>query len=183
MQHEAGRCGAARRRVYLRGQRLSTSHLNAPSISRRGLMALGATLLASASFRGIAFGQENDAAKAIAQIPAGGAFTRATVVEIARAISKAEFSPPPSELPDPIKDLTYEQYAPPVSGPMTSCLSSYSSSIAVSITRKRSTSRSSTTARPPTSRTRPITGTSASSSQNRCRPTTSAFPVFVCSAI
>jgi glucans biosynthesis protein len=73
-------------------------------------MALGAALLASASFRGIAFGQEDDAAKAIAQIPAGGAFTRATVVEIARAISKAEFTPPPSELPDPIKELTYEQY-------------------------------------------------------------------------
>jgi periplasmic glucans biosynthesis protein len=79
-------------------------------ITRRGLMASVATLLISTSFRGSAFAQDNDIEKALAQIPAGGPFTRATVVDIARALSKAEFTPPPSELPDPIKDLTYEQY-------------------------------------------------------------------------
>lgn len=32
------------------------------------------------------------------------------MVEIARALAQFEFVPPPTDLPDPIKDLTYEQY-------------------------------------------------------------------------
>ena len=46
----------------------------------------------------------------LAKITAEGPFSRATVVEIARALSQADFVPPPTDLPDPIKNLTYEQY-------------------------------------------------------------------------
>ena len=56
-----------------------------------------------------AFG-EDDIATTIAKIAAEGPFTKSTVIEIARALSKADYVPPPTDLPDPIKSLTYEQY-------------------------------------------------------------------------
>lgn len=54
------------------------------------------------------------AAEAASSVAGAGApdgpFTRSTVVEIARALAKQEYVPPPNELPDPIKDLTYDQF-------------------------------------------------------------------------
>src|SRR5260221_12626610 len=41
---------------------------------------------------------------------AHGPFKPSTVIEIARDLSKADFVPPPSDLPDPIKNLTYDQF-------------------------------------------------------------------------
>ncbi len=57
-----------------------------------------------------ALAADDEVAAAIAKITAEGPFSRATVVEIARTLAKADFVPPPSYLPDPIKNLTYEQY-------------------------------------------------------------------------
>ncbi len=41
---------------------------------------------------------------------AGTPFTRSTVTEMARALAKKPFEPPSSDLPDSIKNLTYDQY-------------------------------------------------------------------------
>jgi glucans biosynthesis protein len=41
---------------------------------------------------------------------ADGAFQRSTVIEIARSLARSEFVPPPADLPDPIKNLSYIQY-------------------------------------------------------------------------
>jgi glucans biosynthesis protein len=48
--------------------------------------------------------------EAIARIRGGGPFTRQTVREIARALSESDFVPPNAALPDPIANLSYEQY-------------------------------------------------------------------------
>jgi periplasmic glucans biosynthesis protein len=78
-------------------------------VTRRQLLASAALAAVAASAPVAALAQE-DAADVLSRIPEGGAFTRATVVEIARALAQFDYTPPPTELPDPIKDLTYEQY-------------------------------------------------------------------------
>ena len=57
-----------------------------------------------------ALAQDDEISAAISKITASGPFSRASVVEIARSLSKGEFVPPRQDLPDPIKDLSYEQY-------------------------------------------------------------------------
>jgi glucans biosynthesis protein len=74
-------------------------------------------VLASAAFAAaalylpdIASAEDDEVSATLAKITAEGPFSRATVVEIARALAQADFVPPPTDLPDPIKNLTYEQY-------------------------------------------------------------------------
>ena len=72
-----------------------------------GIAVFGTTFLGSgARALGISAAE---AAEDPPLIGADGPFQRATVVEIARQLSKAEFAPPPSDLPDPIKNLTYDE--------------------------------------------------------------------------
>jgi glucans biosynthesis protein len=78
--------------------------------TRRQFLASAALTLVATSLPGSTLGQDDEIGAALAQIMADGPFTRATVVDIARTLAKADFRPPPTELPDPIKDLTYEQY-------------------------------------------------------------------------
>jgi glucans biosynthesis protein len=69
----------------------------------------GAALLAVAAMPGVALAADAPELVAGARAP-DGPFTRSTVVEIARALAKQDFVPPQSELPDPIKNLTYDQF-------------------------------------------------------------------------
>lgn len=78
--------------------------------TRRQVLASAALALAATYLPKGAFAQDDEVAATIAKITAEGPFSRASVVEIARALSKADFVPPPSELPDPLKNLSYEQY-------------------------------------------------------------------------
>jgi periplasmic glucans biosynthesis protein len=78
-------------------------------LTRRRLLGSVAAVAFAASFPRPAFAQE-DAGDVLAGIVEGGPFTRARVVEIARALAQFEFVPPPTDLPDPLKDLTYDQY-------------------------------------------------------------------------
>ena len=74
------------------------------------MLAAGALAFTAVYLPEGVFAQDDEIGAAIAKITAEGPFSRSTVVEIARTLSKAAFVPPPTELPDPIKDLTYEQY-------------------------------------------------------------------------
>src|SRR4051812_47848925 len=76
--------------------------------TRRQLLLSGAALLAIASIPSRAAASTPN--PALTGITADGPFTRSTVVDIARALAKSDFVPLPSELPDPIKNLSYEQY-------------------------------------------------------------------------
>jgi periplasmic glucans biosynthesis protein len=78
-------------------------------LTRRRLLGSVAAAAFAASFPRPAFAQE-DASDVLTGIIEGGPFTRARVVEIARALAQFEFVPPPTDLPDPIQDLTYDQY-------------------------------------------------------------------------
>jgi len=75
--------------------------------SRRQVLLSGAALLAVSALPGGAWAADSAAASAGAP---GGPFTRSTVLDIARALAKQEYVPPATELPDPIKDLSYDQY-------------------------------------------------------------------------
>jgi len=79
-------------------------------VTRRQLLSYATVAAAALNFPVIALAADDEVSAALAKITAEGPFSRATVVEIARALSQADFVPPPSDLPDPIKDLTYEQY-------------------------------------------------------------------------
>ena len=81
-----------------------------PVATRRQVLASAATTLAALYLPGFALAQDDEISAAIAKITSSGPFSRATVVEIARSLSKGEFVPPRQDLPDPIKDLSYEQY-------------------------------------------------------------------------
>lgn len=76
-------------------------------LTRRRLLTSVALAAVAAGMRG-AFAQEVE--DALAAIVAGGAFTRSTVIEIARALATADYEPPATELPDVIKDLNYDQF-------------------------------------------------------------------------
>ena len=65
----------------------------------------------AAAFGGSALGWPGRALSADQPpLTADGPFTRSTVTEIARALSKAPFVPPTQNLPAPIANLTYDQY-------------------------------------------------------------------------
>jgi periplasmic glucans biosynthesis protein len=78
--------------------------------SRREVVGTAATAILAASFPRAALAQDEEVTAAIAAIGADGDFTRASVVELARELAGSEYVPPPTDLPDAIKDLTYEQY-------------------------------------------------------------------------
>ena len=72
-----------------------------------GIVAFATTFLGSgARALGISAAE---AAEDPPLIGADGPFQRSTVVEIARQLAKANYAPPPSDLPDPIKNLTYDE--------------------------------------------------------------------------
>lgn len=77
-------------------------------LTRRRLLASVALAAVAVGTRG-AFAQEV-AEDALAAIIAGGAFTRATVAELARALAASDYISPTTELPDVIGDLTYDQF-------------------------------------------------------------------------
>jgi periplasmic glucans biosynthesis protein len=77
-------------------------------MTRRQVMTSAAMTLAAASMPGVASAQ--DAEEALALIEESGPFSRSTVIEIARALSKSDYVPPPTELPGTFADLTYDQY-------------------------------------------------------------------------
>ena len=74
-------------------------------LTRRGVLAGAGAVTAVLVTSGV-----SGAAAIAAPAEAGSAFTRSTVADIARALSKAPFKPPPSDLPPEIADLTYDQY-------------------------------------------------------------------------
>ena len=80
--------------------------------TRRTLLVSGIAAFATTTFLGSgarALGVSvAEAAEDPPLIGADGPFQRSTVVEIARQLSKAAYAPPPSDLPDPIKNLTYD---------------------------------------------------------------------------
>lgn len=78
--------------------------------TRRQVLASAAFATVALYLPDIARAEDDEVSAALAKITAEGPFTRATVVEIARTLSKSDFVPPPTDLPDPIKNLTYEQY-------------------------------------------------------------------------
>jgi glucans biosynthesis protein len=80
----------------------------APALTRRRFMTSAAMVVAAAAvpYRALAAA----APAALAAVSADGPFQRSTVIEIARALAKSDYVPPPSDLPDPIKDLTYDQF-------------------------------------------------------------------------
>jgi len=74
--------------------------------SRRFVLVSGAAAIA-----GGALGWPEAAWSAVdPSLTANGPFTRSTVTEIARLLSKTAFVPPTQELPDSISDLNYDQY-------------------------------------------------------------------------
>jgi periplasmic glucans biosynthesis protein len=77
--------------------------------TRRSLMTSAAALFAAAAmpYRALAAGPLPAALSAAAS---DGPFQRSTVIEIARNLAKTDYVPPASDLPDPIKNLTYDQF-------------------------------------------------------------------------
>ena len=73
-------------------------------------MGSAATTFLAASLPQAVLAQDEAVAEAITALGADGDFTRASVVDLARRLAASEYAPPPTELPDPIKDLTYDQY-------------------------------------------------------------------------
>jgi glucans biosynthesis protein len=71
------------------------------------MLLSGAAFLAASAMPNGAFAA--DGAPAGAGAP-DGPFTRSTVVDIARALAKQDYVPPRNDLPDPIKNLTYDQF-------------------------------------------------------------------------
>src|SRR5690349_140544 len=78
-------------------------------MTRREVLVTSAVAAIAACAPGLAFA-DDDAAAVIAKITAEGPFTKSTVIEIARELAKSDFVPPPTDLPNPIKSLTYEQF-------------------------------------------------------------------------
>ena len=76
---------------------------------RRAVLRLGAgalALLAAPSVQA-----QSSAATAIQQaLGDGQKFTPSSVVDLARVLSKRPYAPPPSDLPDPLNNLNYENY-------------------------------------------------------------------------
>jgi glucans biosynthesis protein len=73
-------------------------------------MGTAATAILAASLPREVLAQDEETSEAIAAIGTEGDFSRASVVELARKLAEADYVPPPTDLPDSIKDLTYEQY-------------------------------------------------------------------------
>lgn len=81
------------------------------SLTRRRLLgstgaAIATTMLGSLAPQGAAAQATNVAAS----LATDGPFTRSTVSEIARRLSRVPYAPPTSRLPDVLKNLTYDQY-------------------------------------------------------------------------
>jgi periplasmic glucans biosynthesis protein len=77
--------------------------------TRRSLMMSAAATFAAAAMPHRVFAADPPPA-ALAAVTSDGPFQRSTVIEIARNLAKTNFVPLPAELPDPIKNLTYDQF-------------------------------------------------------------------------
>ena len=80
-------------------------------ISRRRLLASAGAFVAVAAIGNLypveAMAQANNVAASLAT---DGPFTRSTVAEIARRLSRVPFAAPSSRLPEVLQNLTYDQY-------------------------------------------------------------------------
>ena len=77
--------------------------------TRRNFLTSAATLFAAAAVPYAALAA-NPPSAALAAVLTDGQFQRSTVIEIARNLAKSDYVPPDTDLPDPIKNLTYDQY-------------------------------------------------------------------------
>jgi len=76
--------------------------------TRRSFVMSAAAVVAATAVPRRAFALA--ASAATEAIAVDGPFQRSTVIEIARDLAKSDYVPPQSELPDPIKNLTYDQF-------------------------------------------------------------------------
>ncbi|MCP8939382.1 glucan biosynthesis protein [Alsobacter sp. SYSU M60028] len=79
-------------------------------MDRRRLLALAGGAAASLVATGGASAQNATSQAIQGTLGEGQRFNPASVVELARLLSKKAYTPPPSDLPEPFANLTYEQY-------------------------------------------------------------------------
>ena len=81
-----------------------------PPLDRRALLRLAAAAAASAVGSAPASAQSFAATAIQSALGEGQRFSAATLVDLARVLSRRPYTPPGSDLPDPFGALTYEQY-------------------------------------------------------------------------